>query len=516
MAKSSATLAIKIVSDASQAARELDKLGGKTGRTGKSMQIAGAAAAAGLGLLATGAMGAAQAAAQDAKGQAILAKALHNSAGATDAQVSSTEAWITAQGKALGVTDDQLRPALATLARATGDVGEAQKAASLAMDISAATGKDVVSVSKALAKGYAGNTGALGKLVPGIDKGVLATKDMHKVTAELARLTGGSAAAAADTAAGKQERMHVAMQETYESIGGALLPVLGILSGVLMTVSQWAQQNSTLFVILAGVLGVVAVAVLAVSAATKVYAAYTAVMTAANALATTSFWALAASILANPITWIVVGIVAFVAAIVIAYKKSDKFRAIVQAAFAAVASAARAVARVVGAVLTAVWPYIVAVAKPIIWAIATYLKLWWNAAKLVAHVLEVVLTAAFKVLKRVASPILDGLRKGFEVIKSVIDPVIDAVRTLLDMIGRIKIPKIHIPGIGKSAPTYAPSPSLVRASTSSSSSARRAASAAGRSLVVNVNAPLDPQQTARAVQRLTHSADVRGGRVRFA
>ena len=67
-----------------------------------------------------------------------------------------------------------------------------------------------------------------------------------------------------------------------------------------------------------------------VSAATKAYAAVQ--------------WILNAAMTANPIGLIIVGLVALVAAVVIAYKKSDTFRAIVDKAFAVVKRAAKAVA----------------------------------------------------------------------------------------------------------------------------------------------------------------------------
>ena len=100
--------------------------------------------------------------------------------------------------------------------------------------------------------------------------------------AELARTTGGSASAAANTAAGKMERMQLAMRETKESIGGALLPAMSALASVLLTVSEWAQQNSTVFVILLGTIGALSAVVLAYSAASAVASAATGIWAAAE------------------------------------------------------------------------------------------------------------------------------------------------------------------------------------------------------------------------------------------
>lgn len=167
-----------------------------------------------------------EAAAQDAQAQEVLANTLRNTAGATDAVIASTEEWITAQGKALGVTDDQLRPALGVLAGATGDVAKAQELAALAMDVAAAKGIDVETAATGLAKAYAGNLGALKRLVPGIDEAAIASGDFAQVQAALSDMVGGAATTAADTQAGAMQRSKVAISEAGEELGAAFLPIL--------------------------------------------------------------------------------------------------------------------------------------------------------------------------------------------------------------------------------------------------------------------------------------------------
>jgi hypothetical protein len=162
------------------ASKALKGVGAEAGRThGKFGGVAKAGAIAASGVAAVGVAAgvagkmlfdATKAAASDEAAQKRLARELRNSTGATAGQVAATEDWIAAQGKALGVTDDKLRPALARLARSTKDTGEAQDLARLAMDVSAGTGKDLEQVANALARAHDGNTGALGRLG-------LATKD---------------------------------------------------------------------------------------------------------------------------------------------------------------------------------------------------------------------------------------------------------------------------------------------------------------------------------------------------
>ena len=241
--------------------------------------LASASKVAGAALLGIGAaaLGAANAAAEDAQSQALLANAMKNGADASKGQIKATEDWIDAQSRATGVTDDELRPALATLVKSTGDVKKSQEALKVAMDVSASTGKPLKAVSEAMAKGYAGQTTSLGRLVPGLSAAALKSGDMAKVMDELKDKTGGAAKAAGDTAAGKMKRFKNSLGETQEAIGGALLPAFDKLSGILMTVGQWAQDHGTMFAIIAGGVAILAAAILAINVALTIYNAITAI-----------------------------------------------------------------------------------------------------------------------------------------------------------------------------------------------------------------------------------------------
>jgi len=165
-----------------------------------------------------------EAAIADQESQATLAKALQNTTNATEAQIKSTEDWITKQQLSYGISDSKLRPALANLARATGDVEQAQRLTNLAMDISAATGKDLESVSLALAKANNGNLGALTRLGVPLDANIIKTKDFAAATSELEVLFGGAAQTSANTYAGKLRILDERTSELKESLGNLLLP----------------------------------------------------------------------------------------------------------------------------------------------------------------------------------------------------------------------------------------------------------------------------------------------------
>jgi hypothetical protein len=139
----------------------------------------------------------------------------------------------------------------------------------------------------------------------------------------------GAAAEAALTTQGKMKNLTIQMDEAKESIGAALLPVVTALIEKLIPLATWAQENTNVILILAGVIGGLAGAVLAVNAAMKIYQATLLIVKVAQA-------ALNFVMSANPIGIVVVAIMALVAAFVIAYNKSETFREIVQGLFAAI------------------------------------------------------------------------------------------------------------------------------------------------------------------------------------
>lgn len=234
MAEGSRTLKLSILADVdnlkkglTDAGTDTDSFGTKLGDFGKkagaAFAVAGAAALAYAGVLLVDGV---KSAIEDEAAQAKLATTLQNVTGATDATIAATETWISQQGLALGVTDDELRPALERLVRSTGDVEEAQKLASLAFDISAGTGKSLEAVSNALGKAVDGNTASLGKLGIGIDAADLKTMSFDEVTAALAETFGGQATEKAETFAGKMDRLKLAFSEGQETVGAFVLDAI--------------------------------------------------------------------------------------------------------------------------------------------------------------------------------------------------------------------------------------------------------------------------------------------------
>jgi phage-related protein len=228
-----------------------DQQRGKMQLLGKAGKLAAMGLAAGLVVAAGAAVKFVQAAIEDEASAKRMATQFRNSAGATKSQIAATEQWISAQGRAKGVADDDLRPALSNLVRATGDVGKAQKLAGLAMDISADTNKNLGAISTTLAKAQNGNVGALSRLGVKTKDAEGKTMSFKKVVGQLGDTFKGAASKHADTTAGRFARLKLIGSELGESIGAKLLPPITEFAGFLLNrvgpalskAGGWIQTN---------------------------------------------------------------------------------------------------------------------------------------------------------------------------------------------------------------------------------------------------------------------------------
>lgn len=206
-----------------QAETATDKLTKSAKSLGKTLGISlGTAAILGY------AKASVRAAADDQKAQKQLALALKNVGLERDA--ASAESYIQRLQSEFGVVDDKLRPAYQKLAIATRSSAETQKLLNLSLDISAATGKDLESVTAALSKAYLGSNTALSKLGIGISKADLKTKSFDDITNKLADTFKGAAATSAATFAGSMAKLGVASQNVKEIIGTGIIDALKTLS----------------------------------------------------------------------------------------------------------------------------------------------------------------------------------------------------------------------------------------------------------------------------------------------
>jgi hypothetical protein len=295
--------------------KQLETVGAKASFAIKKAAVPAAAALVGLGAAAFDAV---KGAMEDAAAQEQLARNIRGVTNASDSAIKKNEDFISSLSMATATADDELRPALAKLVTGTENLEEAQDGLRLAQDIAAGTGKDLATVSDALAKAYAGNDKGLKALDPRMKTLLKDGLDVEGAMSVLADTFGGDAAAAADTAEGRFKRLSIGLAETKESIGAALLPAIQAVLPFIERLGTWAQENTTTFLVVGGAIAGIATAILAVNFAMKAWTAATTAFTAVQA-------AFNAVMALNPIFLLVALFVAVGAALVILQLKFNIF-----------------------------------------------------------------------------------------------------------------------------------------------------------------------------------------------
>jgi hypothetical protein len=124
------------------------------------------------------------------------------------------------------------------------------------------------------------------------------------VLAAIETQVGGTAKATADDTA----RMKEGFAQFQQSLGLGLLPILEAVTPVLLGMANWAKENPGTFKVLAAAIGAIALSILAINFAMA----------------------------ANPITLIGLGIAAVIGAVILAYKRFETFRNIVDTVFSGI------------------------------------------------------------------------------------------------------------------------------------------------------------------------------------
>jgi hypothetical protein len=124
------------------------------------------------------------------------------------------------------------------------------------------------------------------------------------VLAAIETQVGGTAKATADDTA----RMKEGFAQFQQSLGLGLLPILEAVTPVLLGMANWAKENPGTFKVLAAAIGAIAISILAINAAMAL----------------------------NPISAIAIGVVALIAGVVLAYKRFETFRNIVDTIFSGI------------------------------------------------------------------------------------------------------------------------------------------------------------------------------------
>jgi hypothetical protein len=229
-AQGSRTLKLSLLADVAEfskgikvASKDTETIGDQFTAFGKKAAVAFAAAGAAIGAFAIASV---KAAAEDETGQRKLEETIRNTTNATADQIAGIDKYITAQSIATATTDDVIRPALSRLLRSTGDLTKAQELLTLSQEISSATGKPLEAVANAVAKSFDGQNTALTRLGVGIDAATLSTLTFDETQQLLNQTFDGFIENQSTTAAFKFQQISIAVNESKEAIGAALLPVV--------------------------------------------------------------------------------------------------------------------------------------------------------------------------------------------------------------------------------------------------------------------------------------------------
>ena len=233
MATGTRALTLKLIADIDaftknldKGAKEVDTFGDKLTKFGgvaaKAFAVAAAAAAAYAVKIGIDGV---KAAIEDEAAQAKLATTLKNATNATDAQIASTEKYITTLSLQTAKSDSELRPALERLALSTNNVKEAQDLLEVSTRVSVNSGVELQTVANAIAKAQDGNTTSLAKLGIGLSAAEVKGKTFAEILARINEIY-PDLGANADTLAFKMEQMRIGFDEAKETIGFALLPIM--------------------------------------------------------------------------------------------------------------------------------------------------------------------------------------------------------------------------------------------------------------------------------------------------
>lgn len=144
---------------------------------------------------------------------------------------SDANAYLNTLERITGINRDQLQPAYVKILQTTGSLAKSQEILNQSLDVTAATGLDVVSVSDALSQAYVGNTRGLRQLNLGLTKAELASASFGDIQAKLTQLFGGQGALAASSYTAQINKLSIASETASEIIGKSLVDALVTVSG---------------------------------------------------------------------------------------------------------------------------------------------------------------------------------------------------------------------------------------------------------------------------------------------
>lgn len=324
---------------------------------GKAASLAGGALA-GAGLAAT-IKGVTNAAIESEKSTVKMRAQLTASGLSYKKYAGEIDRVIQKQSRLAAVDDEDLQDAFTNIVRTTGDVSKSLNLVGLASDVARAKNLDLAKAGDLVAKVAGGNTSVLSRYGITMKDGATATEALGT----LQQRFGGQAEAYGKSTAGANDRFRVAVENLQEKLGAKLLPTLasvaaagtrfvdqmesgtgagGRFASIIGTVAESVKRVvGTIGGFVKGfregnaamvALGITAAGLVAGFVAFKVVTTVVAAMTALKA----AVIGVNIAMRANPFVAVATVVAALGVALVVAYKKSETFRNVVDGVFRAV------------------------------------------------------------------------------------------------------------------------------------------------------------------------------------
>jgi hypothetical protein len=454
----SAILSVKVIADTLQAQLGLDKVGKST--EGASKALGSLALPAGLAFAGVVAFG---------KGAGDAASEVEQAFGAVDSvfkdNADTVKGWARQSADSVGLSSSAYAQMAAVLGSQLKNMGtsvdelapKTDELIKLGADLAATYGgttADAVAALSSLMRGERDPIEKYGVSVKqaGIDAeasalGFKKTGAQYDANAQLLATLSivskqtadaqGQFARESDTASHAQQVANAAWEDGQAALGEALLPVLVTVAGVMRGLAGFITENKDAVMALLVVVGSLSAAILAANAALTAWnllqnaarvaaAAWTAVQTALNLVLSL-----------NPIGLIVIAIAALVAAIVLAYTKSETFRKVVDAAFQAVLKVVQTVIGVIVNIFRTLGPILL-----------LPFRIWLLYIQVSIRIILAIIQAILPVVQRVFGILVGVLKGPFETLRSVVVAVfatvgriigtgVDALRRLFGTLGAI-------------------------------------------------------------------------------
>lgn len=460
-----ARLVIEVITKARDAVRDLGGVEkAAAGISGKLSSVRAPAAAA-LGGIAIGAFKAVQ-------GASDLNETVSKSQAIFGSQAGAMNTWAGGAAKSMGLSKAAALDAASGFGDMFSQIGFSGKAAAdmsrnvvgLSADLGSFNNLPTADVNERIAAAFRGEYDSLQALIPNINAARVESEAMaatgkktakeltaqEKATAVLAIVQKDGAKAAGDferTQGGAANQTKIAQataQNLAAEFGQKLLPAyVAVLGAANQFLTFLGQNQGAVTGVVAGIAALAAILLVA-SAASTIYSGAMAAMRivtvawngamAAMRIVTVAYtaaqWLLNAALTANPIGIIVVAIGLLIAGLVLAWRNSETFRAVVTGAFQAVAKVASAVWSGIKQAAQATWAFIttyvraqIAVVRAIINGLRAANAAVWNAIRAAA-------VAAWNRIKSAFVAQANAIKSAFGSIRTKASEILTKIKSL--------------------------------------------------------------------------------------